>query len=118
VGRTVHVSPDAFATPTKGIRVLLPYALALGEARSYLAALADRALTFDACVEYERILLQLDHLHGDVIPGTASVPADSRDALFDVAYAAIEELASHGVDLLAVELLLDMLESARSTDLP
>jgi hypothetical protein len=96
--------------------VLLLHALALGEARSYLAALADRAPTLEAAGKCERVLLQLDHLHGDASPGTASVPADSRDVLFDIACTAIGELASHGIDLLAVELLLDMLETARSTD--
>lgn len=98
--------------------MLLAHAVTLADARSYLAALADQALTFDASVEYERVLLQLDYLHGDFIPGISSVPGYSRDVLFDVAYAAIEELQSHGVDLLSVELLLDMLEAAWSKDLP
>lgn len=98
--------------------MLLAHAVALAEARSYLAALADQALTFDASVEYERVLLQLDVLHGDYIPGISPVPAYSLDVLFDVAYAAIEELKEHGVDLLSVELLLDMLETAWSKDLP
>lgn len=98
--------------------MLLAHAVTLAEARSYLAALADQALTFDASVEYERALLQLDYLHGDFIPGISRIPAYSRDVLFDVAYAAIEELQSHGVDLLSVELLLDMLEAAWSKDLP
>ena len=98
--------------------MLLAHAVTLAEARSYLAALADQALTFDASVEYERVLLQLDFLHGDFIPGIARVPTYSRDVLFDVAYAAIDELAEHGIDLLSVELLLDMLEVAWAKDLP
>lgn len=98
--------------------MLLPHAVTLAEARSYLAALADQALTFDASVEYERVLLQLDYLHGDLIPGISRVPAYSRDVLYDVAYAVIEELTEHGVDLLSVELLLDMLEAAWMKDLP
>lgn len=97
--------------------MLLAHAVTLAEARSYLAALADQALSFDASVEYERALLQLDYLHGDFIPGISPVPAYSRDVLFDVAYAAIEELAEHGIDLLSVELLLDMLEVAREKEL-
>jgi hypothetical protein len=44
--------------------MLLAHALTLAEARSNLAALADRALTFDASVGYERVLLHLDDLHG------------------------------------------------------
>ena len=98
--------------------MLLAPSLTLAEARSYLAALADRALTSDASAQYDRVLLQLDLLHGEAIPGASRVPACSRDVLFDVAYAAIEETAEHGIDLLSVELLLDMLETARSTDLP
>lgn len=98
--------------------MLLAHAATLAEARSYLAALADQAPTFDASVEYERVLLQLDALHREPIPGISPVPACNRDVLFDVVYAAIEELESHGVDLLAVELLLDMLEAAWSQDLP
>ena len=98
--------------------MLLAHAVTLAEARSYLAALANQALTFDASVEYERVLLQVDFLHGDFIPGITHVPAYSRDVLFDVACAAIEELAEHGIDLLSVELLLDMLEVAWAKDLP
>jgi hypothetical protein len=98
--------------------MLLAHARTLAEARSYLAALADQALTFDASVEYERVLLQLDYLHGDFIPGVSPIPAYGSDVLFDTAYAAIDELAEHGIDLLSVELLLDMLETAWSKDLP
>jgi hypothetical protein len=98
--------------------MLLAHAVTLAEVRSYLAALADQAQTFDASVEYERVLLQVDFIHGDFIPGITHIPAHSRDVLFDVAYAAIEELAEHGVDLLSVELLLDMLEVAWAKDLP
>jgi hypothetical protein len=98
--------------------MLLAHALTLAEARSHVAALADVAQTFDASVQYERVLLQLDFLHGDYIPGISPVPAYTRDVLFHVAYAAIEELDEHGVDLLSVELLLDMLETAWSKDLP
>ncbi len=96
--------------------MLLAHALTLAEARSYLAALADQALTFDASVEYERVLLQLDALHGDLTPAISPAQTHSRDVLFDVAYTAIEGLESHGVDLLAVELLLDMLQAAWSQD--
>jgi hypothetical protein len=98
--------------------MLLAHAVTLAEARSYLAALADQALTFDASVEYERVLLQVDFLHGDFIPGISRVPAYSRAVLFDGACAAIEELGAHGIDLLSAEPLLDMLEVAWAKDLP
>ena len=98
--------------------MLLAHAVTLAEARSYVAALADQAQPFDASVGYERVLLQLDFIHGDYIPGITPVPANHRDLLFDVASDAIEELAEHGVELLEVELPLDMLETARAKDLP
>jgi hypothetical protein len=96
--------------------MLLAHAVTLAKARSHLAALADQTATFDASVEYERVLLQVDFLHGDLIPGISPVDDASRDVLYDVAYAAIEELADHGIDLLSVELLLNSLEVARSKD--
>ena len=42
-------------------------------------ALADPSQTFDASVEYERVLLQVDFIHGDFIPRISRVPAYSRD---------------------------------------
>ena len=98
--------------------MLLAHAITLAEARSYLAALADLARTFDAAVEYERVLLQLDWIHGDDIPGISPVLTGKRDTLYRVAEAAIEDLVDHGVDALQIELVLDMLEVARSKDLP
>ena len=40
--------------------MLISHAVTLAEARSYVAALADRAQSDEASVEYERVLLQLD----------------------------------------------------------
>ena len=100
--------------------MLLAHAVALAEARSYVAALADHACTFDASVEYERVLLQLDWIHGDDTPALDTTGlTDDRDVLFAVATSAIEELADcHGVDGLQIELVLDMLEAARDKDEP
>ncbi len=99
--------------------MLLAQALNLAEARSYIAALADQAQTFDASVEYERVLLQLDFIHGDDTPAldTAGL-TDDRAVLFSVAASSIEALLDHGVDGLQIELVLDMLEVARDKDLP
>ena len=99
--------------------MLLAHALTLADARSYVAALADLAQTFDASVEYERVLLHLDLIHGDDTPAldTAGL-TDDRDVLFSVAASSIEELLDQGVDGLRIELVLDMLESARDKDLP
>ena len=98
--------------------MLLAHAVTLAEARSYVAALADHARTFDASVEYEHVLLQLDSIHGGDVPPTTDVLTDRRDVLYTVAEAAIEELTQHGVDGLQVELLLAMLDEARSKDAP
>lgn len=99
--------------------MLLAHAITLAEARSYVAALADLARTFDASVEYERVLLQLDWIHGDEFPGLDTTGlTDDRDALYAVAESAIEELADHGIDALQVELFLDMLDAARTKDVP
>ena len=99
--------------------MLLAHAVTLAEARSYVAALADLARTFDASVEYERVLLQLDWIHGDEFPVLDTTGlTDDRDVLYAVAESAIEELADHGIDALHVELVLDMLDAARAKDVP
>lgn len=98
--------------------MLLPHAVTLAEARSYLAALADLAGSFDASVEYERVLLQLDFIHGDETPGITPAPTDRREVLFTLAESAIEDLLNHGIDALQVELVLDMLQAARAKDQP
>ena len=98
--------------------MLLAHAVALAEARSYVAALADNALTTDASIEYDRVLLQIDFIHGDYIPGIGPVPVTDRNVLFDVAESAIEDLVRHGIDSLTVELVLHMLWAARELDAP
>lgn len=98
--------------------MLLAHAVTLAEARSYVAALADNAHTFDASVEYERVLLELDAIHGGEVPPITEVLTDRSDVLFTVAEAAIEELVEHGVDPLRVELILAGLEDARALDRP
>jgi len=99
--------------------MLLAHAVTLTEARSHVAALADHAGTFDASVEYERVLLQLDFIHGADTPAldTAGL-TDDRGVLYATATSSIEELLDHGVDGLRIELLLDMLEVARGKDRP
>jgi hypothetical protein len=99
---------------------MLPsHEIALTGARSCLAALADTAVTFEASVEYERVLLQLDWIHGDDVPGLdASGRTDDRDVLFSLAESAIEELVDFDVDALQIELVLAMLTAARELDQP
>lgn len=99
--------------------MLLAHAVTLAEARSYIAALADEAATFDASVEYEHALLYLDLIHGQDVPAldTYGITND-RAILHAIAVSAVKELADHGVDTLQVELLLDMLDVARDRDNP
>lgn len=98
--------------------MLLAHAVTLAEARSYVAALADAARTTDASIEYDRVLLQIDFIHGDLIPAISPVRVTDGDALFGVAESAIEHLVDHGIDGLTVELVLDMLYAARELDAP
>ena len=48
--------------------MLLAHAVALAEARTYIAALANGAVSLDASLAYERTLLYLDSIHGDDVP--------------------------------------------------
>jgi hypothetical protein len=96
--------------------MLLSHAVLLAEARSYLAALADHAATFDASMEYERVLLQLDALHDGAVPPITVVPATDPAVLHEVARAALNNLADHGVDRLELEICLAMLEAASELD--
>src|SRR5262249_740645 len=47
----------------------LEHALTLAQARSFVAALADAATDDDASAAFERVLIELDWLHGDDSPG-------------------------------------------------
>ena len=97
--------------------MLLAHAVALAEARTYIAALADLAVSVDAALAYERTLLYLDSIHRDDVPvlDTGGL-IDDRTALYVVAESAVEELVDHGVDALQVELILAMLDEAHALD--
>lgn len=93
----------------------LAHAVTLAEARSYIAALADLSTSFDARVEYEHALLYLDLIHGDDIPALDTTGlTEEHQILHAVAISAVTELRDHGVDPLQIELLLDMLDVART----
>ena len=99
--------------------MLLAHAVALAEARTYIAALANGAASPDASLAYERTLLYLDSMHGENVPALdSSGLIDDHSALFVVAESAVEELVEHGADALQVELVLAMLEEARELDAP
>ena len=97
--------------------MLLSHALTLGQARSYIAALADLADSIDASSAYEHVLIEPDRIHGDESPGldTAGICED-RAIMLAVASSAIEELEQYGVDPLHVELVLAMLDDAYGLD--
>ena len=98
--------------------MLLAHAVLLAEARSYVAGLADNAHTFEGSMEYERVLLQLDWLHGGAVPPITAIPTNEPGVLFTVAHAAIRNLRDHGLDRLELEICLAMLEAAHELDLP
>ena len=98
--------------------MLLAHALPLGQARSHLAALADRARRIESSSGYERVLLRLDAIHGEDIPAIHTVETYDRDELFALAQDAIEDLTGPGLDPLTVELVLDLLHAARGLDEP
>lgn len=96
----------------------LRHAQTLAQARSYVAGLADRALTLDASSAYERVLLELDRVHGDDCPTLDTEDlTDNRDILLTIASNAIEELENYGIDALSVELILAMLVDAQDLDI-
>lgn len=97
--------------------MLLPHALNLAQARTYIAALADQGCTINASSAYERVLLEIDRLHDDECPANDStgVP-EERQILLAVASGAIEELQTYGIDALSIEIVLAMLDEASALD--
>jgi len=96
------------------------HAHALGQARTCLAALADEASTGnrdDASSAYEHVLIELDRIHCDETPDVyLGARTQDRAIQYELATTAIEELKTHGVEPLSVELLLWMLDDAYSQD--
>jgi hypothetical protein len=92
--------------------MLLSHAVLFAEARSYLCALADTASGFDVSLEYERVLLQLDHLHGGQVTPISIVPTADRTVLYDVARTAITRLVDYGIDRYELAICLSMLATA------
>ncbi|MCL2611723.1 MAG: hypothetical protein FWD95_00650 [Nocardioidaceae bacterium] len=95
----------------------LDHALTLAQARSFVAALADAAVDDDASAAFERVLIELDWLHGDESPGLdTDALGNDRDVLYLAATAAIESLSLFGLDPLDLELVLVRLDAARALD--
>lgn len=82
----------------------LAYAIALAEARSCLAALADSTADFDESVHYEHLLLDLDTLH-PIGPGL-SPTAGTKVELLDRLEGAVDRMIDLGGDGLRLERIL------------
>lgn len=80
------------------------YAVALAEARSCLAALADNADDFDESVRYEHLLRDLDTLH-PFGPALTRISC-TKAGLLDRLETAVERMIRLGGDGLSLELLL------------
>ncbi len=107
--RSPHVgrlrSSDALAVSHGGgMPMSLAYAIALAEARSCLAALADCATDFDESVHYEHRLLDLDRLH-PFGPGLSPVTGTKAELLYRLE-AAVDQMIDLGGNGLSLELLL------------
>lgn len=97
--------------------MLLAHARTLCDARSALAMLSDSASSVEASSAYEHVLITLDAIHGNEGPVTDAYGLPGRrDALLTFAVQALEDLKTHGVDELHVELLLAMLGNAADAD--
>ncbi len=99
--------------------MLLPHAQTLAQARSFLAALADRASTIDVSSAYERVLIELDRIHEDDCPSADPEGlTEDRAILLAVATSALEELEQYGIDPLTIELIIAMVDDAYAVDGP
>jgi hypothetical protein len=97
--------------------MLLTHSLVLSQARAHIAALADQAGSVEASSAYERVLIDLDRLHGDESPDYQPIGLWlDPDLLFTVAASAVEDLAIFGVDRLDIELLLAALDDAQALE--
>ena len=82
----------------------LAYVIALAEARSCFAALADAAIDFDESVHFEHLLLDLDALH-PCGPGLSPITGTTECLLYRLE-TAVDQLIDLGGDPVALEVLL------------
>lgn len=98
--------------------MLLAHAITLTKARSYVAALADRASTAEASSAYEQALIELDWIHDDDVPALDMLGLTTdRDVLLLDATTTILELGAYGVEALGIELVLAALYDAHDLDI-
>lgn len=96
--------------------MLLTHAIAIAEARSYIAALADHSHTMLGSIAYDRTLIALDAAYGDDVPATITVPVTDAATLYPLAQKAVTDLAEHGLDPLHIELTLAYVADAWALD--
>lgn len=96
--------------------MLLTHAIAIAEARSYIAALDDNARTVLGSVGYDRALIYLDASLGDDLPATIGIRVEDPEVLYRLAIQAVSDLAAHGLDPLHIELTLAYIAEARDAD--
>jgi len=82
----------------------LAYAVALAQARSCLASLADNAIDFGESVHYESLLLALDTIH-PVGPALSPVGGSKAELLYRLE-AAVDQMIDLGGNGLSLEMLL------------
>lgn len=98
-------SSDALAVSHGGdMPTSLAYAIALAEARSRLAALADGATDFDESIHFAHLLLDLDRLH-PFGAGLSPVTGTKAERLYRLE-AAVDQMIDLGGNSLSLELLL------------
>ena len=96
--------------------MLLAQAVAIAEARTYIAALADTATTVLSSVAYDRALIYLDSVHGDQVPALTGIPLDHPATLYQLAQQSVTELGTYGLDPVHIELTLAYLLDAWALD--
>ena len=106
----INVAPASGRAQGRAMPMTLAYAIALAEARSCLAALADAETDFDASVHFEHLLLTLDALHPDG-PAHYAVAGD-HGALIERLDVAVDRMLALGGDLLSLELLAALAHEA------
>ena len=88
--------------------MLLAHAITLTKARSYVAALADRASTAEASSAYEHALIELDWIHGDDVPALDTLGLTSdHDILILDAITTILQLADYAYVLETGRIVLE-----------
>lgn len=103
-GRPIAEADSQTVSHRRGMPISLVHAIALAEARSCLAALADRASDFDESVHFEHLLLDLDSIHPDW-PSLHALDG-GREALLRRLEEAVDRMLEQGGGVLALEVLL------------